>query len=209
MLDLTTNNESELTLENIYTDCWERIAAGAKTAKHAFHLVTLSTINNGFPEMRTVVLRKSNSLENTLNFHTDYRSPKVNQIKENASVAILLYDFESRIQIRLRTKATIHHLDSVCEEAWKNSRLESKRCYLVDPSPSSIIDFPDDGLPKNLSVKDLTEDNVQPGFQNFVVIKTKVLELDWLFLNNKGHRRAQFRIIANEEKNIEKNWMLP
>jgi 3-hydroxyisobutyrate dehydrogenase len=209
MLDFTSKNDSEFTLENIYTDCWERIALGAKSAKHPFHLVTLSTINNGFPEIRTVVLRKVNPIESTLNFHTDYRSPKVNQIKENPSVAILLYDFESRLQIRLRAKATIHHLDFICEEAWGKSRLESRRCYLVDPSPSSIINLPDDGLPKNLSVKDLTEENVKPGFQNFVVIKTKILELDWLFLNHEGHRRAQFKINTNDLNHVEKNWMLP
>ena len=206
MLDLTSKNESEFTLENIYNDCWERITAGAKTAKHPFHLVTLSTVNDGFPEVRTVVLRKALVAEKTLNFHTDYRSPKVNQIKENPAVSILLYDFESRIQIRLKAKATIHHLDEVCEEAWGKSRLESRRCYLVEPAPSSTISFPDDGLPKNLTVKDLKEDNVQPGFENFVIIKLKVEEVDWLFLNHNGHRRAHYVI---SKKEIEMNWMLP
>jgi pyridoxamine 5'-phosphate oxidase len=205
MIDLT--NEKEFTLLDIYNDSWERILTGSKSAKHPFHLVTLSTLNNGFPEIRTVVLRKVNTLEHHLNFHTDYRSPKVNQIKENPSISILLYDFESRIQIRVKAKAIIHHQDAVCAKAWQNSRLESKRCYLVNPAPSTKIDFPDDGLPKNLMVKDLTEENVQAGFENFAVIKAEVLELDWLFLNHKGHRRALYKILNQEE--VEMNWMLP
>jgi pyridoxamine 5'-phosphate oxidase len=206
MLDFNLTNESEFTLENTYNDCWERIYAGSKSAKHSFHLVTLSTIDVNEPAIRTVVLREVNPIEKTLNIHTDYRSPKVKQIQDNPMVAILLYDFESRIQIRLKAKATVHYKDDVCKNAWNKSRLESKRCYLAMSSPSSRIDFPDDGLPKNLSVKDLTEDNVQPGFENFVVIKSIVTELDWLYLNHKGHRRALYKISNTD---LEMNWILP
>lgn len=206
MLDFNLTNESEFTLENIYNDCWERIYAGSRSAKHPFHLVTLSTVDVNEPAIRTVVLREVNPIEKTLNIHTDYRSPKVKQIQDNPMVAILLYDFESRIQIRLKAIVTVHYKDSVCENAWNKSRLESKKCYLTHSSPSSVINIPDDGLPKNLTVKDLTTENVQPGFDNFVVLQAKVVELDWLYLNHKGHRRALYKISNTEAK---MNWILP
>jgi 3-hydroxyisobutyrate dehydrogenase len=199
-------NDIPYNLDGILADCWHRLVNGVKSSKHPFHCPTLGTTQLDEVELRTVVLRKVIPTEKTLIFHSDERSPKIDQIKKNNKISWLFYDEKSRIQIRLKAKATIHHLDDIALSRWKDSRLESRRCYLVNPAPSVLIDFPDDGLPKNLEVKDLTEENVAEGFKNFVVVKTEVTSIDWLFLNHSGHRRAQFTYSENE---VKKEWMLP
>ncbi len=199
-------NNLPYNLEEILADCWHRLVNGEKSAKHPFHCPTLGTLHNNEVELRTVVLRKAIPSDRTLIFYTDNRSPKINQIKENNKISWLFYDEKSRIQIRIKAKATIHHLDDIALSAWKNSRLESRKCYLVIPAPSTFIDLPDDGLPKNLDVENLTEEIIANGYQNFAVVKTEITIIDWLILNHTGHRRAQFIYEGNE---IKKEWMLP
>ena len=199
-------NDIPYNLDGILADCWHRLTNGVLSSKHSFHNPILGTINDDFAEIRTVVLRKVIPIEKCLIFHSDYRSPKIQQIKKNNHVSWLFYDAKARIQIRLKAEASLHHLDDVALSRWKDSRLESRRCYLVSPAPSTYIGFPDDGLPKNMEIKDLTEENVAEGFQNFVVVKTVVTAIDWLFLNHSGHRRAQF---IYGENGVKKEWMLP
>ena len=52
----------------------------------------LSTINNNFPESRTVILRNFNKDMFELNIHSDLRSGKINQIEINSNVSCLFYD---------------------------------------------------------------------------------------------------------------------
>ncbi|MDA9555840.1 pyridoxamine 5'-phosphate oxidase family protein [Pelobium sp.] len=194
-------------LDDILEDCWHRLVKGTQSAKHPFHCPTLGTFNSGDIELRTVVLRKVIPSERTIIFHTDKRSPKITQLEKHNQLGWLFYDDKARIQIRIKAKAIIHYQDDLALSRWKDSRLESRRCYLVESAPSTFIDSPSDGLPENLTVKDLTEENVAPGYQNFTVVKTVVNEIDWLFLNHSGHRRARF--FYEDGKEIRKEWVLP
>jgi 3-hydroxyisobutyrate dehydrogenase len=199
---------SNFSLSEILNNCWEQLTAGVKSSKHPFHHPVLGTINQNFAETRTIILRKVIPAEQSLIFHSDARSPKINQLKKNNKVSWLFYDEQSRIQIRIKSEAIIHHQNDFALERWNASRLESRRCYLVNPSPSTISKIATDGLPKNLSVKDLTEENVAAGFENFVAVQTKVLEIDWLFLNHAAHKRAKFSYHPETNK-ITQNWLIP
>ncbi len=199
-------NQIPYNLEDILQDCWHRLINGTNSAKHPFNCPSIATINGVFPEIRTVVLRKVIPAESTLIFYSDYRSPKINQIKINNSIAWLFYDSKSRIQLRLTTVATIHHQDEITLKRWVDSRVESRKIYTVYPAPSTITPSPTDGLPEIILNKDLTEETVTIGYENFSVIKNKVMAIDWLFLNHDGHRRAKFILGENE---IEKYWLVP
>src|SRR6476661_8671088 len=107
-----------LTLDNILADCWQRLTLGISSAKHPFHSATIATINNGIPELRTVVLRGVIPSEQALIFHTDIRSPKVNQIKKNNNISWLFYDQKERIQLRINALAYIHHQDEESLISW-------------------------------------------------------------------------------------------
>ena len=71
----TIRNKS---FEEIYNHILGEIQRGSVDRKHPFHLCFLSTINNltGFPDSRTVVLRKIDRDSFTLRVHTDSRSEK-------------------------------------------------------------------------------------------------------------------------------------
>jgi pyridoxamine 5'-phosphate oxidase len=199
-------NQISYNLEDILQDCWRRLINGAVLSKHPFHYPSIATINGDFPEIRTVVLRKVVPEERTLIFYTDYRSPKINQIKGNNSISWLFYDAKSRIQLRIKTVSTIHNDDELSLKRWNDSKLESKKCYLVQPAPSTLAEFPTDGLPEQINLSGLTKEIVAAGIENFTVVKNLVREIDWLFLNHDGHRRAKF-IFGEYE--VEKHWMIP
>lgn len=206
MEDTVVINQISYSLDSLLQDCWYRLINGVNSAKHPFHNPTIATLNGSFPEIRTVVLRKVIPQEKILIFHTDYRSPKINQINKNNTLSWLFYDAKSRIQIRLKTVATIHHQDDISLKRWNDSRLESRKIYLVHPAPSTMVESPTDGLPEHLKIKDLTEESLASGYDNFAVVKNRVTEIDWLFLNHDGHRRAKF-ILGEHE--VEKYWIIP
>lgn len=199
-------NQISYNLDEILQDCWHRLINSTHSSVHPFHSPTIATVNEGTPEKRTVILRKVIPTEGTLIFHTDYRSPKISQLKVNNSLSWLFYDSKSRIQIRVKSLATIHYKDEITFKRWNDSRLESRKCYLVSPAPSTISELSTDGLPENLNNKDLTDENVGDGYENFAVVKNKVTQMDWLFLNHDGHRRAKF-IMGEQE--VEKYWLIP
>jgi 3-hydroxyisobutyrate dehydrogenase len=206
MNDSVLINQIPHNLEDILKDCWHRLIDGAVSSRHPFHCSPIATINGEFPEIRTVVLRKVIPEEKTLIFHTDYRSPKINQIKCNNRTSWLFYDAKSRLQLRIKTISAIHHDDQLSLKSWNESTLDSKKCYLVQAAPSTLADYPSDGLPEHINHSSLNEEIVATGIENFAVIRNLVTELDWLFLNHDGHRRAKFIFGENE---VKKYWMIP
>ncbi len=206
MQDTITINQISYNLEYLLKDCWSRLINGSLSSKNPFHFPTIATVNNGFPEVRTLVLRKVLAAEKTLIFYTDYRSPKLEQIKKNNAVSWLFYDGRASIQLRIKTIASIHHQDDTALMCWNESRLESRKCYLVQPAPSSISAYPTAGLPENFDEANLNEDSIAAGYKNFAVVKNKVVEIDWLLLNRDGHRRAQFIFGENE---VKQHWIVP
>ena len=199
-------NQLSYNLDEILQDCWHRLINGTNSSKHPFHSPSIASINEGAPEIRTVILRKVIPADNILIFHTDYRSPKIIQLKNNNILSWLFYDAKSRLQLRVKTTATIHYKDAISFKRWNDSRLESRKCYLAEPAPSTRAESSTDGLPPNLEDKDLTDENVLYGYDHFAVIENKVIEIDWLVLNHDGHRRAKFLF---SDQGVDKFWMIP
>ena len=53
---------------------------------------------------RIVVLRKSDQLNNLVQFHSDIRSYKILKLKNNKNASLLFYDKEEKIQVRLKAE---------------------------------------------------------------------------------------------------------
>lgn len=198
-------NQIPYDLNGILQDSWHRMINGTIVKNHPFRSPSIATIENEYPIIRTVVLRKALPTEKTLIFHTDYRSPKLNQIIKNDKVSWLFYDPVAKIQLRIKTKATIHYNDEITLNQWSATRSISKKTYLVNPSPSAISDVSTDGLSEFKEIK-LSDKQLETGYQNFAVIKCMVKELDWLHLNKDGHRRAKF-IFQNDT--VKQYWLVP
>ena len=190
----------ENSLDMMLEKAFLTISNGVDDSKSYFHTPTVCTFEGQDISARTVVLRGFNEQERLLRFHTDQRSPKIFQIKENNSATVHAYDQDEKIQIRLKGTIEVHHQDSVTEKAWKNTREMSKECYSVKDSPSKKIDNPTEfDIDKNKIDRDM-------GYKNFAVNLFIFQCLEILYLKRSGHRRAIFEWDKDEMK---KNWLIP
>tara|TARA_B100001142_G_C13926183_1_gene497412 strand:+ start:20 stop:619 length:600 start_codon:yes stop_codon:yes gene_type:complete len=153
---------------------------------------------------RIVVLRKSDRKNNLLQFHTDFRSPKVEIIKKNNKASLLFYDKEEKIQLRVKVDCVVNNQNSITEESWKKTQHISRRCYLTDSPPGTSSEHPTSGMISKLEDFDFTMDQSEEGYKNFTVIQCKIKSVEWLYLAAKGHRRAKFDLENNKD-----NWLVP
>ena len=153
---------------------------------------------------RIVVLRKSDRKNNLLQFHTDFRSLKVDILKKNNKASLLFYDKEEKIQLRVKVECEVNNQNFTTEESWKKTQHISRRCYLTDSPPGTSSDNPTSGMISKLEDFDYTMEKSEEGYKNFTVIKCNIKSIEWLYLAAKGHRRAKFNI-----ENNKNNWLVP
>ena len=153
---------------------------------------------------RIVVLRKLDKKNNTIQFHSDIRSDKIEKLKKNPKAAMLFYDKEEKIQVRLKVKCLINHNNDIAKESWSKTQHISRKCYLVDNGPGTESDNPTSGLKPELDNFKFTMEQSEEGYKNFTVIQCKVKSIEWLYLAAKGHRRARFDLVTNKD-----TWLVP
>ena len=189
-------NSLELTLlkaENLISD-------GVNNSKSLFHTPVLSTFINNTISTRTVVLREFNAKKRILRFHTDSRSGKIEELKENSISSIHGYDPDLKVQIRLKGKTSIHIDDEISKKAWTQSREMSKMCYSIKDSPGKKISSPE---PFDLVKEEI---NIELGYENFAVLLFCYDSLEFLFLKGAGHRRSLFNWSSNQ---LKSSWLIP
>jgi pyridoxamine 5'-phosphate oxidase len=153
---------------------------------------------------RIVVLRKSDQQNNTVQFHSDIRSDKIVKLKKNSRAAMLFYDKDEKIQVRLKVECIVNHNNDITKESWLKTGHMSRKCYLVDNGPGTKSDNPTSGLKPELDNFEFTMEDSEAGYKNFTVIQCKVKNIEWLYLAAKGHRRAKFDLETNKD-----NWLIP
>ena len=153
---------------------------------------------------RIVVLRKSDQQNRLVQFHSDIRSDKIEKLKKNPNAAMLFYDKEEKIQVRLKVECTVNHNNNVTKESWSKTQHISRKCYLVDNGPGTESDLPTSGLKPELDNFDYTKEQSEEGYKNFTVIQCKIKSIEWLYLAAKGHRRAKFNLENNKD-----TWLVP
>ena len=153
---------------------------------------------------RIVVLRKSDQSNNLVQFHSDIRSDKIPKLKSNKNASMLFYDKEEKIQVRLKVECKINHNNEVTKESWSKTGHISRKCYLVDNGPGTESPNPTSGLKPELDNFEFTMEQSEEGYKNFTVIQCKIKTIEWLYLANRGHRRARFELDTNKEY-----WLVP
>ena len=153
---------------------------------------------------RIVVLRKSDQINNIVQFHSDIRSNKIEKLKKNSKAAMLFYDKEEKIQVRLKVECVVNHKNNITKESWSKTQHISRKCYLVDNGPGTESDNPTSGLKTELDNFKFTMEQSEEGYKNFTVIQCKVKSIEWLYLAAKGHRRARFDLVTNKD-----TWLVP
>ena len=153
---------------------------------------------------RIVVLRKSIQKDNIVQFHSDIRSDKIEKLKRNPKAAMLFYDKEEKIQVRLKVECLVNHNNEITKESWSKTQHISRKCYLVDNGPGSESKIPTSGLKPELDNFEFTMEQSEEGYKNFTVIQCKIKSIEWLYLAAKGHRRARFDLEKKKD-----TWLVP
>ena len=192
--------------ELIFDEIWSLLSRGVVDRSEDFRLPVVIVNKDGYSDGRIVVLRGAFKDKKMLRFHTDLRSSKISALKKNNTIYFLFYNKKRKIQVRAKGFATINYKNSITEEAWKKTQIISRKCYLASQAPGTISNEPDPGYPKELEGKNPKFEETEIGFDNFCVIESKIVEMEWLYLASQGHRRALIKI---NEEDIETHWLTP
>ena len=190
--------------EQIKNKYWSMLEDAVSNRASSFRIPVFICSHQDEVDGRIVVLRKSDRENNLLQFHTDFRSPKVEILKNNNKASLLFYDKEEKIQLRVKVNCEINNQNSITKESWKRTQHISRRCYLTDSPPGTSSENPTSGMIAKLEDFDYTLSQSEEGFKNFTVIKCKIKTIEWLYLAAKGHRRAMFDI-----ENKKESWLVP
>ena len=191
-------------LAEIQNKYWSMLDDAVTNRGSPFRIPVFMCAHQDEIDGRIVVLRKSDRGNNLLQFHTDFRSQKVDILKKNKNASLVFYDKEEKIQLRAKIICEINNKNSIAEESWKKTQHISRRCYLTDNAPGSASERPTSGMISKLEDFDYTMEQSEKGYENFTVIKCEIKSIEWLYLAAKGHRRALFNL-----ENNKKNWLVP
>ena len=183
---------------------WSMLVDAVTNRSSQFRIPTFICGHNNDIDGRIVVLRKSDQQNNLVQFHSDIRSDKIELLKNNSNAALLFYDKDEKIQVRLKVNCIINHENEITKNSWEKTQHISRKCYLVDNGPGTESDVPTSGLKPELDNFDYTKEQSEEGYKNFTVIQCKIKSIEWLYLAAKGHRRAKFDLESNED-----TWLVP
>lgn len=190
-------NDSQFDPARILDDVWTRLAAGAIDRTHSFYLPAIAiTSPAGEPTIRTVVLRKVDRAGSVISFQADRRSPKCEMLARNPAVAWLFYDDVARIQLRVKSVASIHTDDEIAKAAWAEVPVSNRMNYAGEFSPGTAI-------PR---VYRSPTQWREAGRENFATVLCSVMQIDWLMLHPEGHRRLRFTI---DGASTTHEWLVP
>ncbi|MEM6972073.1 MAG: pyridoxamine 5'-phosphate oxidase family protein [Pseudomonadota bacterium] len=170
-------------LDAMIAAAWARLVRGAADKRSAFNIVSLGTLGaQGWPEIRSVVLRRVDQAQRRVIVHTDRRSTKAGEIEADGRVSLLFWDPRARLQLRVWGQAQIFTDDPLVDEEWGRLTGPGQRIYRVPLTPGRMIESPalGDGVIEG------------DGRDAFAVVAVTVMRFDWLHLRSGGHRRARF-----------------
>lgn len=171
-------------LQDIYTE----LNLAVRDSKHAYHnFCFASTTQEGTADARVVILRDFCLQNRQIIFHTDIRSSKCEQICQNPLSSALFYAPSSKLQLKFRSKATLHYKDLVTQKRWELTSLQSRRTYLKLHAPGSIISEKDLVLPEKFLSLNPNKEDSENGFENFAVVILNFHTLEILELHHKGN----------------------
>src|SRR6056300_1534594 len=143
-------------LEEIQNKYWSMLDDAVTNRSSPFRIPVFICAYQDQVDGRIVVLRKSDRANNLLQFHTDFRSPKVDILKKNNKASLLFYDKEEKIQLRVKVDCKINNQNPTTEESLKKTQHISRRCYLTDNTPGTSSNNPTSGMISKLEDFDYT-----------------------------------------------------
>ena len=184
----------DLSLATLLEHIIERLAAAPAKSQDPWRTPALATLDTqGLPTLRTVVLRGYR--ERSLEFHTDTRSAKWDELSKVHQSAWCFWDPETKEQLRIQGECTLHHRDAASQVAWKRLPAHTQASYGVDSAPKTSIQDADSFD----FIGDLQD-------THFGVIRSTAFSMDWLKLGRPKHKRAQFTWLQDT---WQSTWLVP
>ena len=176
-------------IEKIYKTEIEYLKDGIGNIKNLYHTFAFTSVREKFPESRTVVLRDVHVKPFKIFFNSDYRSPKILDLKNNNFCNALFYDKGRKMQLRFKCYATVHHNNKNTKNVWLQTPLQSRKCYMGPFRPSELLEKWDPNIPLEYLKTDPELEHSQDGYKNFAQVELEIIESDILQLNHDGHIR--------------------
>jgi len=191
--------------QEIEKKIWLMLSDAVTNRKSPFRIPVFICGSQSDFDGRIVVLRKSDQSNKLLQYHSDIRSDKILKLKNNKKAAMLFYDKEEKIQIRIKVDCVVNYENDITKESWSKTQHISRKCYLVDNNPGTKSTTPTSGLKPELDNFEFTKEQSEEGYKNFTVIQCKIKSIEWLYLAAKGHRRAFLNYNGGEKY----TWLVP
>lgn len=181
--------------------------AAATDRKSPMHTPVVASVKaDNSPNQRVMVLRDFDVNIMAMRFHTDNRSPKVDEFKHNDAISILGYDPAKRIQLKIYGQAAIFNEGDKVNMAWIQTDMMGRRVYMCEPGSGSTSPISSSGIAEELQSRRPTIKESEEGRKNFAIMMVFIHQIDWMFLNSKGNRAASF---SRKNGNWDGNWLIP
>jgi hypothetical protein len=189
----------------LWDELWKSLESSVHDRKGPFRTLTVATVRDGAPEARTVVLRAADRDAKTLVFHVDLRSPKAEDVRRTARVAILAYAAEHRLQFRLRGLARVETDTARVEAHWDKTARPCFRTYAGALPPGAPCASATANYPAHTVGRPPTDVELATARRNFGVVVVTAAEIEILVLRAAGHRRLEWRADAEWQA----RWLAP
>ncbi len=170
---------------------WAQISRGKVDKKSpARHPTFVTSSADGFPNARTLVMRRFDRKNYQIEFHTDTASSKMMVLEENPRAAIHIWLPKVQLQIQMDVDVEVK-VGDITIPNWRNVPTNSRVAYGTIPSPGTIIESP------------LAYDYA-PNQKRFAVLICHIKSIQLLLLGAK-HIRAKFK----KTNNWQGEWLSP
>lgn len=191
-----------MTLEQIFTRIWESLHAAVRDDDHPFKPMQAATIGaDGWPNVRTVLLRGVSERENRLTFHTDLRSPKIAELSREPRIALVCVDTARSLQLRVAGESRIVRDEQTRRAAWQASPDHDLIAYRTRLAPGTPMHDAGDALDER-DVRD-----PEAGFVHFCVVDVHAVGFDWLDLSAED-RPVRSRHVREHDAWVH-SWIAP
>jgi pyridoxine/pyridoxamine 5'-phosphate oxidase len=121
---------------------WAQIYRGKADKKSpARHPTFVTSSADGFPNARTLVMRRCDQKNNQIEFHTDTASSKMFALKENPRAGIHIWLPKVQLQIQMDVVVEIK-VGDITIPYWNNVPTNSRITYGTIPSPGTLLKVP-------------------------------------------------------------------
>lgn len=173
--------------DDIDAMAWQELDAAAKDPHAAFRYLNVCTIDTELtPQARMMVLRRTDSAQRLLEFHTDIRSAKWQELAINPAATVLGFCSQSRLQLRLQGYFKQYEPESaLAKQIWEALPVWTRRSY-SGGTPGDDLAFQS----SEISPSD-PFDPGEEGQRHFGVMVFCAQSLDWFRLKRNDNRRAR------------------